>query len=320
MMKGLSAGDRERFHEDGVVCLRGVLSEAEISGLRSAVDEQFAQLGTTPSGYDFEAISRQVWAQKRGVGVGEADRFDFDFVKTRILDDPDARPLLETSESGEGRFFYDVAGWRRYPAIYEAAAHSALPGLIASLWDTAYLNFWEDTTFIKSPGTRQKTAYHQDLAYFQIEGTMCAVCWIPLDPANLSNGVTKYVRGSHKWRRTFAPNLVIAQTSTSQATDEKLPDIESAEGDYDILSFDVMPGDVILHDVRTVHGAGGNVSDRPRRAISFRYCGDDIRYYDRPGAIPQIGLREKHQNGDRLCGPDYPIVWTDPAHGQREAS
>lgn len=308
--RGLSKRDLAAYERDGVVHLRNVLTAQQVNGLREAVAQQMREAGESHSGYDFESIGRQVWAASDQVEVGSADRFDMQIIKNRVLSDPAARPLLEEGEhSAPGTFFYDVAGWRRFEGVRQAAFHSALPDLVASLLDTEYLNFWEDTTFVKAPGTRQKTAFHQDYAFFQITGRKCAVVWIPLDPVSVENGMVEYVRGSHRWGKTFAPNLVISQTPTTNAVDERLPDIEAHRDEYDIVSFNVEPGDVVIHDVMTIHGAGGNMSDRNRRAISFRYCGDDIRYFDRPGAIPQSGVSHALENGARLFCDDYPLVW-----------
>lgn len=230
-----------------------------------------------------------------------------------IRADAQARPLQEEVEDhGEGLFFHDVAAWKHDPGVREVAFDSALPEIAACLMNAVYVNFWEDTTFVKAPHTRQKTAFHQDLAYFQIEGDQCVVVWIPLDPASLESGVMQYVRGSHHWGETYAPNVFVSQTPFASSPEQRCPDIESAMEDYEIVSFDVEPGDVIIHHVNTVHGAGGNPSDRWRRAVSFRYCGDRVRYFDRPGAIPQVGVTHALKDGDRLFAADYPIVWPKP--------
>jgi len=74
------------------------------------------------------------------------------------------------------------------------------------------------------------------------------------------------------------------------------------------------PGDIIIHNVMTVHGSGGNMSrDQTRRAISFRYCGDDIRYYERSGAIPQPYISNSLPDGAPLYSEHYPLVWPKPA-------
>jgi ectoine hydroxylase-related dioxygenase (phytanoyl-CoA dioxygenase family) len=246
-----------------------------------------------------------------------------------VQSDPDARPLIDEVNCDEdGLFFYDVAAWRRDLGLRGVAFDSTLPQIVSELMGAAYVNFWEDTTFVKAPRTRQKTAFHQDLAYFQIEGDQCVIVWIPLDPASLGNGVTQYVRGSHLWGETYAPNVFVSQTPFASSPETRCPDIEGDLDAFDIISFDVEPGDVIIHHVKTVHGAGGNPSDCWRRAVSFRYCGDKVRYYDRPGAIPQVGVTHGLKDGDRLFSADYPIVWPRPwpglqlapAYGQSAAS
>lgn len=315
-----TSAQQAAFSRDGVVCLRKVLAPREIDHLRQAVARQTDGLRASPTGYDFEALSRQVWDADRPIDTGAADRFDMDRMKALVRSDVEARPLREEDPSDEmGLFFYDVAAWKHDRGVREVAFDSALPEIVSTLLDARYLNFWEDTTFVKAPHTRQKTAFHQDLAYFQIEGEQCVIVWIPLDPAGLENGVTQYVRGSHLWGQTFAPNVFVSQTPISTSTEIRCPDIEAAPELYDIVSFDVEPGDVIIHDVRTVHGAGGNRSDTWRRAMSFRYCGDRIRYRDRPGAIPQAGVAHDLRDGDRLFSADYPVVWPKPWPGFRLA-
>jgi hypothetical protein len=38
-----------------------------------------------------------------------------------------------------------------------------------------------------------------------------------------------------------------------------LPDIDTDPSAFDIVSFDVEPGDVIIHHANTVHGSRGNI-------------------------------------------------------------
>ena len=314
----VSAKDIENFERDGVVCLRNVLTPGEIEHLRTAVSKQMDQLGVSSTGYDFEALARQVWDNSQPVETGGANRFDMQAMKELVRSDPSGRPLMEEKEAerrGEGLFFYDVAAWRWDQGVREVAFDSGLPGIAADLLGANYLNFWEDTTFVKAPHTRQKTAFHQDLAYFQIEGEQCVIVWIPLDPVTCENGAMQYVRGSHKWDETYAPNVFISQTPIASSPEQRCPDIEANPHKYDIVSFNVRPGDVVIHHVMTVHGAGGNPSGRWRRAVSFRYCGDKIRYRDRKGAMQQVGVTHTLRDGDRLFASDYPIVWPKPWPG-----
>jgi hypothetical protein len=309
----ISPNQRSAFEQDGVLCLRNVLTPKEIRHLQNAVARQISCLRTSPTGYDFEALASQVWDPEGRVDTGAAERFDMAMMKEMVREDLSARPLQEEGLSeGEGMFFYDVAAWKSDRGVREVAFDSRLPELVSDLLGARYLNFWEDTTFVKAPNTRQKTAFHQDLAYFQIDGEQCVIVWIALDPVTQESGAMQYVRGSHKWGETYAPNVFISQTPFRSSPEKRCPDIEAEPDKYDIVSFDVEPGDVIIHHVKTVHGSGGNRSGNWRRAVSFRYCGDEVRYLDRQGAIQQVGVARDLNDGDRLFSEDYPVVWPKP--------
>jgi hypothetical protein len=305
--------DKAIFERDGVVALRGVLTTDEIAGLRHAVDAQIGQLGHSQTAYDLAAVARQALSiAPSAPDTGPATRFDMAAMKATLTHDPLARPLLDGPDHQTGMFFYDAANWKQQAQVRDVALDSALPELITGLLDATHLNFWEDTSFVKAPFTAQRTAFHQDLAYFQISGDQCAVAWIPLDKVTHKNGAMEYIRGSHKWPQTYAPNVFFAQTPFAQSPFPRCPDIEGNRDAYDIISFDVEPGDVLVHHVRTVHGAGGNLSDQHRRAISLRYCGEQVRYANHQGTIAQTGLRDVHRDGEPLMGEDYPIVWPKP--------
>jgi len=307
--------DIELFQKDGVVCLRNVITPSEIKMLRRDVDEQRTWIGKGHSAYDLEDMAIQLWKNGRVDDVGQSDRFNLMQLDYLLEADPDSRPIRDKVEKeGEGEFFYGSAGWLMQNGVREAALDSALPATITHLLQSKYLNFWEDTTFVKTPQTGQRTPFHQDLGYFQIAGSKCCIVWIPLDPANAQNGTMEYIRGSHLWGKTYAPNPFVSQSPEPLSPHERLPDIEADRENYDIISFDVEPGDVIIHDVLTVHGSGGNLShDAIRRAVSFRYCGDDITYFDRPGAIPQPYFQGiDMEDGQTLICKDYPLVWPRP--------
>ena len=314
----LDPSDLTAFRRDGVVCLRGVLDELEIEALRRDVAAQMDTKASSRTAYDFEDLSRQVFSEgTSSVDVGVADRFDISDLQMILDHDLSARPvrddISDIDDNSVGTFFYDAAGWRFYEGIRSVALDSSLPQLCAQLLSSCTLNFWEDTTFVKSANTGQRTAFHQDYGYFQIKGYKCCIVWIALDPVEPETGGMEYIRGSHHWYESFAPNVLISQSPHPLSPFERLPDIEANRDEYDIVSFDVQPGDVIIHHVMTVHGSRGNQStDRNRRAISLRYCGDDITYCDRPGAMSQPYLLSKPTEGSCLYSEDYPLVWPRP--------
>jgi ectoine hydroxylase-related dioxygenase (phytanoyl-CoA dioxygenase family) len=184
------------------------------------------------------------------------------------------------------------------------------PEISAKLLNSEKVHFFGDEIFVKEPGTAARTAFHQDATYFEIEGDQCCVLWIPTDPVTIENGAMLYWRGSHKSGKLYQPNVFVSQAPLPGAQGELLPDIEGNLDKYDIVHFDVEPGDVIVHHYRTVHGAGGNMSRyQVRRAASLRYCGDDIRFQTRPWTPRQLHHTARLNDGDPLGGPDFPVVW-----------
>lgn len=311
--------DVDTYKKDGVVCLRGLLSEEDLSLLRSGYKSQYQNRHNSLSSYDFEEMRRQAFAGEReDFDMGASERFDMELLKLILATDDEARPIKDEmvgEDLDEGEFFHDAAGWRFYPEIKAVALNSKLPAAVSRLMDANETRFWEDTTFAKAPRTPQRTVFHQDWSYFQIDGDQCCIVWIPLDAVDAENGRMEYIRGSHLSDKIYAPNVLFAQSASPISPYDKLPDIEANREDYDIISFDVQPGDVIIHHVMTLHGSAGNISsDRNRRAFSFRYCGEKIKYFDKPGAIEQQYQEKRLKNGEPLSGPDYPIVWSHHMH------
>ena len=75
----------------------------------------------------------------------------------------------------------------------------------------------------------------------------------------------------------------------SKAVGEVCPDIEADREKYDIVGFDMEPGDALIFSAWVLHGARGNSStDLRRAALSTRWLGDDAIWDPRPGSDPSI--------------------------------
>lgn len=184
------------------------------------------------------------------------------------------------------------------------------PEIAASLLGGEKICFYGERIDLKEPGDHGPTTFRQDAADFEIAGEQCCVLWIPVDPVTVESGAMRYWRGSHKDGRIYRPSGMEAQTSPPEAEGAALPDLDGNPGKYDIIHFDVEPGDVIVHHYRIVHGAGGNMSRyQVRRAASLHYCGDDISYCARPWVARQVRQPIRLNTGDPLTGPEFPVVW-----------
>jgi len=205
------------------------------------------------------------------------------------------------------RFVAGIDHWRTQPALRAFAFESALPAIVAALLRSSAVWLYEDSVLVKEPGAREATEWHQDLGYFHVDGTQLCTTWCPLDRVDGETGAMRFVRGSHRFPETYRPNLFVTRDPIPGTEGAAVPDVDA--GDYEIVSFDLAPGDITVHHARTLHAAGGNRStDRRRRAVSVRYCGDDARIRFRPGA-PRKPEQQHLRDGDRLGDPVHPKVW-----------
>ena len=90
-----------------------------------------------------------------------------------------------------------------------------------------------------------------------------------------------------------------------------IPDIEANRDKYEILSWDMDPGDCIVFHFKTIHaGAGNPRSNTRRRAFSSRWIGDDAVYAERPGETsPPFPELKSFKQGDPLEHSLFPICW-----------
>tara|TARA_B110000014_G_C19901871_1_gene466641 strand:- start:117 stop:698 length:582 start_codon:yes stop_codon:yes gene_type:complete len=185
--------------------------------------------------------------------------------------------------------------------------------MTASLLETDRVNLLYDQLFVKEPATQNSTRWHNDQPYWAVRGWQVMSFWIALDPVTLESGALEFIRGSHRWARWFQPQAFGETEGFDDYDDnpnyELIPDVENSRADYDIVSWELAPGDVYAFHALTVHSAGGNLMERVRRrGYAVRYTGDDAVYDTRPGT--HADLRSAyHSDGQRLDSDRFPLVW-----------
>lgn len=287
------------YRAHGVVCLRQALPAEWLDVLRETMSElertwrerkaagRAAEMPSmSPGPEDVAVFSLNNWEADKVLSEQEVESEGGDFIVSALLiNNPN------------------------FPGVRRLAFESPLPRLMGELFGSSKVLFGMDQEFIKEPGASRRTAFHQDEPYFNVSGEHCASVWIAPEPVDERNGRMGYVRGSHRWA-THAANRFISQEKIFPDEFDKLPqlpDIEGNEDDFDIVYYDVEPGDAIVHHYRLVHGARGNVdATRGRRALSLRYTGDDAYYLLRG---PQYPMDPTLKDGDPLDSETFPIVW-----------
>jgi ectoine hydroxylase-related dioxygenase (phytanoyl-CoA dioxygenase family) len=231
----------------------------------------------------------------------------------RLLVNPGNRAREATKAGDPGRFHMNAFMWRWDQDFREFALHSPLPELGATLLGADSVSLFYDQAFIKEPGTRSPTDWHQDLPFWPAAGNDIVSLWVALTPVTVEGSGVEYVAGSHKWGKFYRAVTPDKDAKFSNGQLEECPDFSQLKGNpqYRFLSWECDAGDVICHHPLAVHGASGNASPNRRAAISIRYAGKDARWDPRPNVMKIEGEPEnKLRAGDPLVFDDvFPIAW-----------
>ena len=211
------------------------------------------------------------------------------------------------NEVSKGRFFDDYCNWTRIPAFEKVVRESPAAALAAQAMQSQTAQFFHDHVLVKEPSTPKLTPWHQDAPYYFVEGQQTVSLWMPLDP--VEGASLRFVAGSHKWDKMVRP---VSWSDDSDFYDTgdwtPVPDPDANPDKMRVLEWPMQPGDVVLFDYRTVHGARGNATASRRRAVSLRWVGDDARYVARPGRTSPPFPGHDMQDGQRLRTDWFPVI------------
>jgi ectoine hydroxylase-related dioxygenase (phytanoyl-CoA dioxygenase family) len=255
----------DTYQENGVICLKNIITDEQLAALSLGIKEN----RQNPSIY--------------------------------------AESLKEKNE--DAIFFNDYCNWQKIASFKWFIFHSKLADIVAQLMQSKTVTFYHEHVLVKEPGNQKATPWHHDQPYYPVNGKQLCSAWTPLDNVAKKTSL-KFIKGSHLWDKLFIPrkfasnkNYTINETVTGDY--HELPDIDKHLNDYEVLSFEVAPGDCIIFHGACLHSANGNNGIHTRRAFASRWLGDDARFATRPWDIsPPItgGLKE----GDKMICETFP--------------
>ncbi len=211
-------------------------------------------------------------------------------------------------DDGTAQFFQDYCNWQRFDGYRRAIYESAMAEAAAALMGSGRARLFHEHVLVKEPGNSMKTPWHQDQPYYLVDGRQSVSFWVPLDPVPREIGV-EYVAGSHRWGRDFRPQRFDGSALYQGDTSEAVPDMETRRDEFTVLGWSMQPGDAVAFDFRTLHGAPANFTKNRRRAVSFRWVGDDARFAKRPGRTSPPFPHLSFEDGALFDGPEFPVVW-----------
>lgn len=284
----VTADDIAAYARDGAVLIKGALDAEQLRLLEAGIEEAYANPGSR-------------------------------FSRVRNAD-------------GEGETFVEQYVSQRSPSL-KALVDSGVVGQIAGrLMETPSAQLILDQIFYKSPGLIVPTPWHQDTPFLRVRGQQMIRLWMPCDHSPRKITV-QVVRGSHLWNIVYRASggekdrvtkaEILGEYSHDGMGDDWLPlppDVAGHRDSFDIMSWDVEPGDVLVFQGNMLHGAEGMAHyDRPRRAFASMWGGPELRYHAPRGkAFPAPGALGSDSTiphgapiGEHVEA--FPLGWRTPA-------
>jgi ectoine hydroxylase-related dioxygenase (phytanoyl-CoA dioxygenase family) len=215
-----------------------------------------------------------------------------------------------TPVGSAGRFFDDYVNWQRIHQFGDVGTTGPVPEAALQLMGTREARLFHEHVLVKEADTSEITPWHHDDPYYGIDGLDNVSIWIPIDPI-ADEIALSFIIGSHLWNKRYIPRRFSDQSEYVDAAHDfvHLPSVDEL-GNEPIITCPVHPGDAIAFHFRTLHcapGTAGHIVKR-RRAVSFRYVGDDARFATRPWRTSPPLEGNGLQPGDVLDDPRFPVV------------
>jgi ectoine hydroxylase-related dioxygenase (phytanoyl-CoA dioxygenase family) len=212
-------------------------------------------------------------------------------------------PAAHTLFPGTGKEHHnDNANPRAAEHLKQLARSIPFGGLFAELWGSEHVWYFAEEVFMKKGGVGGRSPWHQDTSYLPWAGEHWANAWISFEAVPKANSL-EIVRGSQRGVLYDGTDFRDADDPTaplhgSESGLPRLPDIEAERradpSAYDILSWAVRPGDIVVLHPGSLHGGGPVDESFPdRHTLVLRFFGDDATFR----ALPQISKARYPRQG-----------------------
>ncbi|MHB8637836.1 MAG: phytanoyl-CoA dioxygenase family protein [Fimbriimonadaceae bacterium] len=149
-----------------------------------------------------------------------------------------------------------------HPGMRKLMTDPRLGQVAATLAGAAGMRIWHDQALIKPP-FGNPTGWHLDNPYWSFSSRDSISIWVALDDATLGNGCMWYLPGTHKSARFDGAGI-----------GHNMADLFRTYPEWRELGSVACPcpaGSAVFHNGLTAHGAGANMTNRPRRAMTCAY-------------------------------------------------
>ncbi len=212
----------------------------------------------------------------------------------------------EFAESEQTTFYENVFEqlvnlWQTDDALRDLILDPRIGEMAATLAGVDGVRVWHDQALIKKPFANP-TAFHLDAPYWSFTSSDAISIWIALDDATEANGCLYFFPGSQK--ETTMDNVLIGHNVGA------IFDVYPQFADRPATSGAMRAGSCSFHNGLTVHGAGANMTNGLRRAMTCAFMPDGMVFNGQQNILSDTQVAQLDV-GDPLDDPGQnPIVFS----------
>ena len=196
------------------------------------------------------------------------DEYGEEITRLTLELNPNKGKPLEERDTYNKAFIQVGNLWTKSEKAKTFAFSKRIGRIATELLGTEGVRMYHDQSLYKEPAGGF-TPWHVDQQYWPLSSGKTVTAWIPLQAVPIEMGPLCFGKGSH--RKNIGRDLEISDES-EQIIREQIKDqgvIEVYEP-YDL-------GEVSFHNGWTVHRAGPNTTDQPRKVHTIIYMDKDMR-------------------------------------------
>jgi ectoine hydroxylase-related dioxygenase (phytanoyl-CoA dioxygenase family) len=159
--------------------------------------------------------------------------------------------------------------WQTNERIKKLMLSKEIGKMASQLAGVDGIRIWHDQALIKRPWANP-TSWHLDTPFWSFSDRRALSIWVALDDATLENGCLYFIPGSYHSTTFDNPGI----GKNMDAIFEMYPQVLKTQS----VAIPMKAGSCSFHNGLTIHGAGANMTNGFRRAMTCAYMPDGARF------------------------------------------
>jgi len=229
--------------------------------------------------------------------------FEREITALTLANNPQANTAMADRDTYSKAFIQVGNLWEKGEEAKRLTFSRRLAGIAATLLGTRGVRLWHDQALYKEP-SGGFTPWHVDQQYWPMASSLSVTAWIPLHAVPLEQGPLSFGRGSH--RKRIGRDLAISDES-----EQLIREAIREQGVVEVTEPYAV-GDVSFHLGWTLHRAGPNTTEHPRKVHTVIYMDSEMRLAEPKNPNQQLDHEKWTPStavGEIMADPLNPVLY-----------